>query len=248
MATWVCYHVIGDTLRGAARAWRRVLASASRARLAAEPTVLAPAARSAGAPAVAAPGPPRRRWRRSRSSAGSRSRRSTRSRRRSPRRARRPRCAPRRSTPQPRPADYLLAHQEYSPTTQIQGVGPYLRAVDGDRRRSRALTRHAGRRVTCATRVRSARGACRRPARGRRSRVALARACSRAPRSRRRRAAEDAAAWLDARGAGRAAAQLRRHDRLPARRSRRDVPPRAPATTAAASSRSSSTSTARRAR
>jgi len=25
--------------------------------------------------------------------------------------------------------DYLLAHQEYSPTTQIQGVGPYLRAV-----------------------------------------------------------------------------------------------------------------------
>ena len=27
------------------------------------------------------------------------------------------------------PADYLLAHQEYSPTTQIQGVGRYLRAV-----------------------------------------------------------------------------------------------------------------------
>ena len=25
--------------------------------------------------------------------------------------------------------DYLIAHQEYSPTTQIQGVGPYLRAV-----------------------------------------------------------------------------------------------------------------------
>jgi len=25
--------------------------------------------------------------------------------------------------------DYLLAHQEYSPTTLIQGVGPYLRAV-----------------------------------------------------------------------------------------------------------------------
>ena len=31
--------------------------------------------------------------------------------------------------PQTVPADYLLAHQEYSPTTQIQGVGPYLRAV-----------------------------------------------------------------------------------------------------------------------
>ena len=29
------------------------------------------------------------------------------------------------------PADYLLAHQEYSPTMAIQGVGPYLRAVRG---------------------------------------------------------------------------------------------------------------------
>jgi hypothetical protein len=27
------------------------------------------------------------------------------------------------------PADYLLAHQESSPTMQIQGVGPYLRSV-----------------------------------------------------------------------------------------------------------------------
>ena len=30
---------------------------------------------------------------------------------------------------QPVSPDYLIAHQEYSPTTQIQGVGPYLRAV-----------------------------------------------------------------------------------------------------------------------
>ena len=30
---------------------------------------------------------------------------------------------------QPVSPDYLLAHQEYSPTTQIQGVGPYLRAA-----------------------------------------------------------------------------------------------------------------------
>jgi len=42
-------------------------------------------------------------------------------------------------TAQPRPQavspDYLLAHQEYSPTTLIQGVGPYLRAVSaGDGR------------------------------------------------------------------------------------------------------------------
>jgi sigma-E factor negative regulatory protein RseA len=27
------------------------------------------------------------------------------------------------------PADYLMAHQEYSPSMAIQGVGPYLRAV-----------------------------------------------------------------------------------------------------------------------
>ena len=31
--------------------------------------------------------------------------------------------------PRALPADYLLAHQESSPTTQIQGVGPYLRSV-----------------------------------------------------------------------------------------------------------------------
>lgn len=31
--------------------------------------------------------------------------------------------------PQPVSPDYLIAHQEYSPATQIQGVGPYLRAV-----------------------------------------------------------------------------------------------------------------------
>lgn len=38
-------------------------------------------------------------------------------------------------TPQPVSPDYLLAHQEYSPTTLIQGVGPYLRAVSaGDAR------------------------------------------------------------------------------------------------------------------
>jgi len=28
--------------------------------------------------------------------------------------------------------EYLLAHQEYSPTTAIQGVRPYLRAVTAD--------------------------------------------------------------------------------------------------------------------
>ncbi len=33
---------------------------------------------------------------------------------------------------QPVSPDYLIAHQEYSPTTQIQGVGPYLRAVSAE--------------------------------------------------------------------------------------------------------------------
>jgi len=28
--------------------------------------------------------------------------------------------------------EYLMAHQEYSPTTAIQGVRPYLRAVTAD--------------------------------------------------------------------------------------------------------------------
>ena len=30
-------------------------------------------------------------------------------------------------TASPVSPDYLMAHQEYSPTTQIQGLGPYLR-------------------------------------------------------------------------------------------------------------------------
>ena len=31
--------------------------------------------------------------------------------------------------PQAVPQDYLLAHQEYAPTTQIQGLGPSLRTI-----------------------------------------------------------------------------------------------------------------------
>ena len=36
---------------------------------------------------------------------------------------------PTRLRPQALPQDYVLAHQEYSPATAYQGVGPYLRAV-----------------------------------------------------------------------------------------------------------------------
>jgi sigma-E factor negative regulatory protein RseA len=126
MATWVCYHVIGDSLRGTgeiAPGFSRRFA----ARLAAEPTVLAPRverarpqayawAAAAGVAAVALVG-----WvafgtlqtePAAMAKAGE--------------------AATIRSTqvvPRTVPADYLLAHQEYSPTAQIQGVGPYLRSV-----------------------------------------------------------------------------------------------------------------------
>ena len=98
--TWVCYHVIGDALRGDPARRRAGFAARFAARLAAEPTVLAPqAARSR--PAAARLGGRRDASRRSPSSAGSPSARSIRSRRRSPRRARPTSSARRRSRPQP---------------------------------------------------------------------------------------------------------------------------------------------------
>jgi sigma-E factor negative regulatory protein RseA len=126
LAVWSCYHVIGDTLRGE----RFVVSSAPVcARLKAEPTVLAPHARPkpvqrmqfawAAAATVAAVGvvgwtavsltnAPTTAMARAREAADVRS-------------------AQVRS--QAVPPDYLLAHQEYSPATAMQGVGPYLRAV-----------------------------------------------------------------------------------------------------------------------
>lgn len=126
VATWVCYHVIGDALRRSG-APTPGFAERFEARLAAEPTVLAPKPRQvhrlplawAAAATVAAvlvvgsvavsmldPQP----------TALAKARETT---------AVRAALA----APQPVSPDYLLAHQEYSPTTQIQGVGPYLRAV-----------------------------------------------------------------------------------------------------------------------
>ncbi|MEP7181597.1 MAG: sigma-E factor negative regulatory protein [Betaproteobacteria bacterium] len=126
MATWVCYHVIGDSLRGTGRC-APGFSSRFHARLATEPTVLAPAPRAsrtasfawaaaATVAAVAVVG-----WvalstletqptamARAQQAAGVRAAQ---------------------VGPQTVPADYLLAHQEYSPTVQIQGVGPYLRAA-----------------------------------------------------------------------------------------------------------------------
>jgi sigma-E factor negative regulatory protein RseA len=134
LETWECYHLIGDHLRGARGVSTR-FSTRFRVALAAEPTVLAPqlanAARrtrttqvATAAWAVAATlaavtvvgwtafsmvdAPP---------TAVARARE-----------AATVRAA--RAKPLPDlPADYLIAHQEYSPSTAIQGMGPYMRAV-----------------------------------------------------------------------------------------------------------------------
>jgi sigma-E factor negative regulatory protein RseA len=121
---WACYHVIGDALRRTSDP-APGFAARFAARLAAEPTVLAPVSRQnhrlpfawAVAATVAAvmvvgwvavstldPQP----------TALAREAIAVRS---------------AQGGLQPVSPDYLLAHQEYSPTTQIQGVGPYLRSV-----------------------------------------------------------------------------------------------------------------------
>ena len=124
VATWVCYHVIGDSLRGSATATTGFSARFSQ-RLAAEPTVLAPQRKTAPAAAALAiaatvaavsvvgwvalatmPTAPNALV--------------------AARQAATIRAA------DARPAvdnEYVLVHQEYSPTTAIQGVRPYLRAV-----------------------------------------------------------------------------------------------------------------------
>ena len=126
--TWVCYHVIGDCLRGdGAPMWG--ISKRFAARLAAEPTVLSPS-RARPTPAAVAwavaatvaavgvvgwvalttmPLPP---------SAIATAQRVDEVRAADLRR--------------PVVNEYLLAHQEYSPTTAIQGVRPYLRAVTAD--------------------------------------------------------------------------------------------------------------------
>jgi sigma-E factor negative regulatory protein RseA len=125
VATWVCYHVIGDALRGSSAATPGFAARFTE-KLACEPTVLAPQRRktapAAMALAVAAtvaavsvvgwvalatmPAP-------------------------TTAIATAERAASVRAADARRPADneYLLVHREYSPTTAIQGVRPYLRAV-----------------------------------------------------------------------------------------------------------------------
>ena len=126
VASWVCYHVIGDTLR---RCGEPTPGFSERfaARLETEPTVLAPRPKRAprlpfvwaaaasvaavlvvGSVAVSTLDPQPTAIAKAREANAVRTAQ---------------------TRPQPVSPDYLLAHQEYSPTTQIQGVGPYLRAV-----------------------------------------------------------------------------------------------------------------------
>jgi sigma-E factor negative regulatory protein RseA len=130
MQAWVCYHVIGDHLRGA-HGVARGFAVRFSAALAAEPTVIAPARRAqrttepatfawavaATLAAVSVVGwtafsmvevPP---------TAVARAREAASVR------------AAQVKPPGDVPADYLIAHQEYSPATVIQGGGSYVRAV-----------------------------------------------------------------------------------------------------------------------
>ncbi len=124
VATWVCYHMIGDTLRGASA--RGLDPEAFVVSFAAEPTVLAPSRRSPAPHAIALalaatiaavsvvgwvalttmPAP---------DAAIATARQAVGVRAADARRA--------------VDNEYLLVHQEYSPTNAIQGIGPYLRAV-----------------------------------------------------------------------------------------------------------------------
>ncbi len=126
VATWTCYHVIGDALRGTD--WPATdFAGRFSVRLGSEPTVLAPGlkrsrplpfvwAAAASVAAVALTGwvafgaldPSATAVAKSREAAVVRAAQ---------------------VRPQGVPADYLLAHQEYSPSTQSLGVEPNFRAA-----------------------------------------------------------------------------------------------------------------------
>ena len=126
VASWACYHVIGDALRGCGEPTPG-FAERFAARLEAEPTVLAPRPkRSPGLPFV---------WAVAASVAavlvvGSVAVSTLDSQPTAVMKVREANVARAPlATPQQVTADYLLAHQEYSPTTPIQGVGPHLRSV-----------------------------------------------------------------------------------------------------------------------
>jgi len=125
LATWACYQVIGDTLRGAPGAMPRFSQRFAKA-LAAEPTVLAPRRRQhpvstwawAAAASIAAV-----------SIVGWTALSLTESPGTAIAKARDVHLVTPASVRRSLPQEYVLVHQEYSPATAIQGVSPYLRAV-----------------------------------------------------------------------------------------------------------------------
>jgi sigma-E factor negative regulatory protein RseA len=126
MRTWVAYHVIGDAMRGSGTL-APGFSHRFEARFAGEPTMLAPRARiahranavwaiAATVAAVAVVGWTAVSLTDAPTTAIARARQAS-------------DVHASALRPQSVPEDYLLAHQEYSPATAMQGVGPYLRAV-----------------------------------------------------------------------------------------------------------------------
>jgi sigma-E factor negative regulatory protein RseA len=126
-ATWACYHIIGDHLRGTSVRGTGFAVRFGR-RLAAEPTILAPARRAnrpvvawawaaaAGVAAVTVVGWTALTLTESPSAVVAKARQAT-------------IVSADALKPRTVPQDYVIVHQEYSPATQLQGVQPYLRAV-----------------------------------------------------------------------------------------------------------------------
>ena len=127
LEAWACYHVIGDTLRGARTASPALSRRVAQA-LASEPTVLAPRratpravvswawAAAASIAAVTVVGWTAVSLTQTPGTAVAKAREAA-------------AVTAAQLRPQALPQDYVLVHQEYSPATAIQGVRPYLRAV-----------------------------------------------------------------------------------------------------------------------
>ena len=126
MDTWACYHTIGDHLRNTAL-HAPGFSERFAARLAAEPTILAPRrsthpvatwawAAAAGVAAVAVVGWTALSLTESPPTAVAKARDAA-------------TITAAQVRPQTLPQEYVIVHQEYSPATALQGVQPYLRAV-----------------------------------------------------------------------------------------------------------------------
>lgn len=129
VTTWMCYQVIGETLRGGDCRWPRVSRDFAH-RLASEPTVMAPVpararplpvawAVAATAAAVAVVGWVAMATFDPAASAIAKAKEAATIRAAQVR-------------PLPVPADYMLAHREYSPTTPMEGIDPVLRPASAE--------------------------------------------------------------------------------------------------------------------